>query len=168
MRHTIIEILTTFTSSEIKGFRKFLHSPYFNTSKKLVELNDALTKFYPEFKNKNLSKERIYVKLHSKSRYNPFYMNVLLSKLEHLAEKFVKQRAYELSKEWDFVFVLDELCRRNSDKLYTRMLKRTEQKNPSYKDSDGDFFWREYFLERLKYNFSAAKGKIPGKKALYR
>jgi len=208
MHHLVFEMLSIFQPEELKEFRRFLASPYFNKSKRLIEIYDAIQPFRkkmeqlsvepspqvsskgktgedaPWYENSKLTHEY----LHSKLKSNPsngaietrtlptrFFrdgiikgngkskaaiINVYLSRLEHLAERFLKQKAYDLDKQWEFVFLLDELVRRNAKKLYGRMIKRMEREVPSYKESDADYFLRMYFLERLKYNYAEASGSM--------
>jgi hypothetical protein len=51
----LINLLKTFSEDEIKSFRKFVASPFFNSVKNYINLLKVLEKFYPGFDDPKLT-----------------------------------------------------------------------------------------------------------------
>src|SRR5688572_17688030 len=96
--YAFLEIFETFTRDELKIFRRFITSPYFNRSSKVVKLFDHLIKFYPNFEHPALTKENLHKKISPELAYNEITVRRLLFDLQSLSEKFLQQRNFE-SKE---------------------------------------------------------------------
>ena len=65
-------MLKTFTPPEIKKFRDFVKSPYYNKNKNVIKLNETLQKFYPEFSPAKLTEENIYSLVFGKEKFDYF------------------------------------------------------------------------------------------------
>jgi len=59
----VVDTLREFSFREIKGFERFISSPYHNKSKKLIILFEEIKKYYPSFTNKKLTKEYLSKKI---------------------------------------------------------------------------------------------------------
>ena len=60
INHDLIKLLKTFSGEEVKDFRNFLKSPFFNKSSKLLKLYNEIIKHHPDFGNKNFTKENLH------------------------------------------------------------------------------------------------------------
>ncbi len=89
-KSSIISVLRTFSSQEIKRFGLYLHSPFFNANTNIVKMYDIIKKNYPDFKNNKLTKEFIFKKLYPKEKYNDERMRFLMSELLRHALDFLK------------------------------------------------------------------------------
>ena len=60
--YKLIKILQVFTTIELKEFRRFIESPFFNKEGSyLIRFFDELRKGYPEFTVKELEKEKLFI-----------------------------------------------------------------------------------------------------------
>lgn len=83
-------MLKTFSSAEIKKFRDFVKSPFFNKNKNVIKLNETLFKFYPEFDNELLNDKLLYTKLYGREKFDYFKIKNITSDLYNLGTEFLK------------------------------------------------------------------------------
>ena len=101
--NSLIKLLRSFTAKEISDFNDFLLSPYFNKKKSVIKLFDNIKKYYPEFKDTEISKKNIHDKMFPGKVFNDTNFRVLVHNLNELAKKFTAYRSFESSKtEFDF------------------------------------------------------------------
>jgi len=83
------EILKTFSEADLKSYDSWLHSPWCNSNKNLVVLLQKIKKYFPDFENDKLTKERLFKQVLPKGKYSDRRMNNLLSEGYQAAEKFI-------------------------------------------------------------------------------
>lgn len=83
-------MLKTFTPAEIKKFRDFVKSPYYNKNKNVIKLNEVLIKFYPEFDSEKLTEERIFKDVFAGEKFDYFKIKNITSDLYNLSLEFLK------------------------------------------------------------------------------
>jgi hypothetical protein len=126
VEHPVVLLLKSFSEDDLKKFRRFLESPYFNTSKKVIDLFDLLCKFYPDFKSKLLNKETLYFRLHKdRKTYVDSTMRDLLSELLELMQRFLTYENFELNCPVKFEYLSTELNNRQQSLLIYRLLRNT-------------------------------------------
>jgi hypothetical protein len=111
IKSSLIKILVSFTEEEMKAFGKFVNSPYFNTSDATAKLFREITKFYPEFSDKNFTKEYLFTKVYGK-KYNESLLRKLVSNLIKLTAEFLKIHGKFDSEEFE-LNLLQEYSRRS-------------------------------------------------------
>jgi len=126
VEHPVVLLLKSFSEDDLKKFRRFLESPYFNTSKKVIDLFDLLCKFHPDFKSKLLNKETLYFRLHKdRKTYVDSTMRDLLSELLELMQRFLTYENFELNCPVKFEYLSTELNNRQQSLLIYRLLRNT-------------------------------------------
>ncbi|MBL8016666.1 MAG: hypothetical protein JNK43_05295 [Ignavibacteria bacterium] len=91
MKNTkLIKLLKTFSPSEIKRFRDFVKSPYFNKNKNVIRLNEALFSFYPLYENRNLDERLMFLKVFGKEKYDYFRIKNVISDLYNLGIEYLR------------------------------------------------------------------------------
>jgi hypothetical protein len=95
-----IEILKTFDKDELKKFKRFISSDYFNTNKSIVKLFKFIMVFYPEFsiEEKKLRPESLFKRVYSTRKYDEKTFRYLTSSLYSLTEQFLAHSTFEKSK----------------------------------------------------------------------
>ena len=79
-----VRLLKTFTSEELKSFEMWLQSPWCNSNKNLIRLFQVLKKYYPDFGNEKLSKEKLFKKVLPNGKFSDRRMNnFLIYNLSH-------------------------------------------------------------------------------------
>jgi hypothetical protein len=164
MHNKAIEIIKSFAKKEINEFRKFLKSPYFNSSEMVIKLYELLLQFYPNFDDDNLSYDYLMEKLYESKQVPISTIDSLFSRLSHLAEKFLIQKGFERTNKLEYACLLDEIQARKIESLYNKTLSEAEKNNSSFADSNEDFFINRSRIETSKYNIKAAEGQTRNNK----
>lgn len=150
-----INILKTFSKAEIRGFSRFVNSPYFNTSANTALLYEEIKKFYPSFGGKDFTREKLFAVIYPGKKNSKDLMNRLLSNLIKLAEKFISLESGRYEKQ-NLLYGLRQ------KKLYGHFLsaKKKYEKNSKlnlFEDEDVmqhlllDDEYGNYFLDTDKY-----------------
>lgn len=86
---SIIKILKTLSTVEIKDFDKFVRSPYFGGSEYLNKFWQEIKKYYPDFDDDKISRERIFKRLYPGKAYDDATIRKLASALFKMSEEFI-------------------------------------------------------------------------------
>ena len=151
----LIRILQAFTPDEIKDFRKFIDSTYFNKEGAyIVRFFDEIKKYYPLFDSDALSKEKLFKKLYKEKQFNDSLMRKAGSALIKLAEEYLKFRAFKDSGTESEIFYLRKLREKRIEKLFESYSYEIDGKLSKAEDSvDSEYFRNRYRLELEKINF---------------
>jgi hypothetical protein len=153
IEHPFIDVLKTFTPEEADAFRKFLESPYFNTSEKCLTAYNILFEFYPNFDKEELTKEYLYSRITPEKQYKDTTVRALLFELLRHAERFLKQTGFENAKYGTDVFLLDEILRRGVKELFPKNSRIAESKYVGNEKIEGNYFLDRYQLAIDRYNY---------------
>ncbi len=91
----LLTLLRHFNEGELAQFDKFLSSPYFNQSEKLLKFFRLIMNYKPLFESTNLEKEKLYKALHRKKHYNDTTMRQMITDLFKLAKTFLAHEGLE-------------------------------------------------------------------------
>lgn len=106
----MLTALNKFSKKELKKFRNFICSPYFNSSKSIVRVFDCLIRFYPYIRINKEVKLFISVEMYSRKRVNDAKIRKMLSRLSLLLEKFILMESVSgnsLSKELTKIKIIE-------------------------------------------------------------
>ncbi|MBI5403650.1 MAG: hypothetical protein HY959_09615 [Ignavibacteriae bacterium] len=158
--HQIIDILKALSEEEIKQFRKFLASPYFNRSRNVNSMFEILVKFYPDFNSDKLSKEFISSKLFGQGKFNDSTIRNLLSDLVNSSELFLMQENFRKSALLSFDYLLKELREKKLADVFLRNSEKLNNRYSELKNVDSEYYLAKHKIELNKFNFSAVNEKI--------
>lgn len=162
IRHKAIELLKKFSNHDIKLFRRFLNSPYFNRSKSVNQLFLQLIKYHPGFEDINFNKENIYLKLSKKKAYNDSTFRGLMFDLQQLLYKFISVEGLSEDKLYYKVNNIKLLITRGCKSLAKTEVRNIENSLEKHK-ADYDYFYNLYLLETYKYNIGCETLQINNK-----
>lgn len=114
----IIDLLSSFTVVEMKQFKNFISSPYFNKQPDLLALFELLFNQHPKFDSEALKKEAIFQRLFPNEVFEDKTMRYLMSDLSKLAERFLVIQNYEKDKEQVKLDLLSCYLERKQEKHY--------------------------------------------------
>ena len=123
-RSKLITLIKTFNNNEIRSFRDFVSTPFFNKEKALQKLADYISKYHPNFDKPEIEKEKVFLYLYPGKKYSDGLMRNTTSDLLSLAEEFLiikNLKAHGFRKD---ILLLEELKNR---KLQDHFLKRKEK-----------------------------------------
>ncbi len=142
----IVNLLSTFSSSEIKKFRDFVMSPYFNRNKNVIRLNEALMKFHPDYDSKLLTEKDIYSKVFGEGEFDYFKIKNISSDLYTLGLEYLKQvanPATDFTPEYNLIV---QLRLRKLFNLHKKLVKSTAESFKKIEYKDSPFLYNNYLL----------------------
>ncbi len=89
-----VRILQTFDEEERKAFEAWLQSPWCNSNKNLIRLFAKLQRYYPDFDDPKLTKEKLFRQVLPDGKFSHRRMNNLLSKGFLAAQEFLLHRRF--------------------------------------------------------------------------
>jgi len=154
----LIELLKTFTKTEIKLLADFLNSPYFNKSKEVISFFNYLKRFAPHFPLKRIERETVYKALYGDRTYNEFHLNRVMSNLLKQAERFIGQQKYESTKGVASYYVLSSFIDRDLNKHFEYNFKCSQEKLEQSPQRNADYYYQKYlFADTISQQFFKKK-----------
>lgn len=157
----LIEILRTLNSNEIKSFKDFISSPYFNTGSAVIKLFTILKPYHPEYPAEKIQKEKIFQKLYPGKPYNEQVMKNLTSDFIRLCKEFLGQQFYERNTTLKDLNIIRELNSKRLDVLYNKEKKTLLNKVKGESGIERDFFDTLFHLETEEKSYLLSRDK-PG------
>lgn len=133
----LIKLLKRFDKDEVKRFKDFVSSPYYNKNRNTARVYGELIKFYPDFED--YSEETVYKSSFETEEFDYFAIKNILSDLHALAIKFILVEYKEersISKE---IRILEMLRDKQAFDEYKTRLAKTQKKLESEK-TDSEFY----------------------------
>lgn len=91
----LIELLSTFTKKEIKEFRKYTDSPFFNNDSTIRSALTEILRSYPSFSEPDFTKEELFRKLYPGREYNDSRIRNIISDLLGLARDYISLQKFK-------------------------------------------------------------------------
>lgn len=148
LNSTLLNILSKFSSKEIKEFGEFINSPFYNKNDNVIKLFNYLKKFQPDYNDKKLEKEYVYKKLYSKGKYNDGFMRTTIFNLGKLAEDYLAHINFTKDDLKKGISLLDELNERKLEKVFLKYFKEIEEDINNLKNRGEDYYYLKYLLQR--------------------
>lgn len=131
---------------ELRRFRKFVASPYFNERKELLSMLHFLLGMWPGFASIELDKAACFEAVFPGQPYDDKQFRYLSSNLYQLAEQFWVAERQGLETLRNETLLMDCLSQRNLEKEY-RQTRRRMERHIKKKEAHNS----EYFLQQLQW-----------------
>lgn len=163
MKNRLFGLLTTFDPKELKQFKKFINSEFFNTDKKVSALYSLL--FENALKKKKLDDKYqiiIYNKLYPENKckekhlVEPYkgFLVTKISLLTQLAKKFlVVQELLNNSVYFD-TLMYEKLLEKQQNSLFESALKKGEKALNKQNEKGIQYYYHKYQTERIKLHYT--------------
>jgi len=150
----LIELLKTFSPSEMQRFAEFVDSPYFNKNEDLVRFVQLLQKVYPDFPDEKIKKENIFKKLFPGQYFDKKELAYMMNYLLKLGEQFLMLQHYEKKPNLNSFHLLNEFSQRNLEKHYNFLYNKTNSQLSSSQETNQDqfSFFQKYQLAEIASN----------------
>jgi len=153
-RSKLYSILSVFDRQEQNRCRKYLISPYFNSSKTLTNLYDIFIKHINSTSNKELDKEKIWVKLYKNNEFDDVRFRKLLSDLLKLVEGFLAQQIYEDNPLHQATYLIDGVGKKKVNHLYNSTMKTARRLSNQQIHRPADYYFYQYKIEKSYYEIA--------------
>ena len=144
--YKILDVLRTLDKKELRRFGDFISSPYFNKNKNVIRLFNSLTKFHPVYNHKNLTLEKLFVKVFLNDKFDYHKISNIISDLYKLSEKYIVQMQVEQKEFYIERNFLRGLRNRRLYKIYEVIYSSYIKKLIDRKYKDEDYFFNLYEL----------------------
>jgi hypothetical protein len=158
-RSKSIDILKSLSEEELKQFKDFLGSPFFNTNRTLLKLFDVLKKYYPGFPPDKITKEKVFKKLYPGKSFNEQVMKNLISDFIKMEKEFLSQLYFRSSENEMQISTIRMLNRKKLDSLYHSESKKYRQELESIFGVDNDYFYYLFLLEHEERNYMLSRSR---------
>lgn len=148
----IIALLSSFQPAEMRDFRDFVDSPYFNRKEELGRLLEALNETVLAREEDAVSKEEIYARLFPDAPYDDKHFRYLTSDLAKLAERFLVLQHYETDDSRREIDLLQCYVERNLEKGYARQKRSAEQALAEAPIAQTERYHRRMLLSEIEEN----------------
>ena len=151
----LFHILKTLSVKELKGFEKYLHSPFFNSNDGVKSLFSFIEPFHPQYDQPKLEREQLFNLLYPKEIFDEKKIRYVVSDLTKLLEDYILLLEFKKDPILHKHFLLKSYSERNIEKYFLQTLEETSlvhQKSP-YRNMD--FYYHQYLLEENSYLFTS-------------
>lgn len=147
----LIFFLRQLDEKEMKSLKKFIHSPYFNTKKKLRDFFDYLYLLYPEFPQQQLDKKWVWQKLSPGKEINVKKMTDLMSEMTILVQKFLTMEAIQNDEKLFRSVTILAFREKNIVNFFVDEISKVEQIIDSKKELTSTNQLLRYLLKKENY-----------------
>ncbi len=151
----LLTLLQTFKSSELREFKDFVASPYFNKNKELVLFYAYLRKHAPHFPPAKIERLAIYKALFPNKPYDEKHLNYLMSFLLKLAEEYVGLKKYQTTKTLGEYQQLSSFVERDLDKHFHYSFNKATRSLDKSPFRNMDFYRQQYLLADVAAQYFA-------------
>lgn len=149
-RSKLVELIKTFNTKELREFKEYLASPFFNKNTELLMFFEYLKKQAPEFKEKKVERAKVYKALFNKpldEKHLSYLMSFTLKHAEHYLG-YVQYSKYEIREQYH---ILKALLDRGLDKHYNLIYPKTKKKLNDIKVKDQNYYYHQYLVSDIEY-----------------
>lgn len=148
IKHKVFELLKTFDRKEMSRFEAFVHSPYHNKHIGVRNLVTYLSKIYPDFNDRNCSRDHIIHKSNLPQDTEYSQLALLFTYMIRLADQFLITEHYNKKTSHNPIMLLEELRQRKCFKTYRKNLGKYQSELKDLTEKDSHFFERSFQLAR--------------------
>jgi predicted nucleic-acid-binding protein len=161
-RSKLIPILKSFSKDEIREFDKFLDSPFFGCKKFVLNFYREIINYYPEFKDKDIAKDKIFKKLYGEKKYNDALVRRIISDLIRFSEEYMAYKNFRNRKTFRNTCLLNELRVRDLEDQFRIRSEGITKKINSSESVHPDLLLETYFtkLEIKEFRTSLRDSKM--------
>lgn len=154
--------LKTLNNKELRKFRKYLESPYFNTNQTLLALYSVFETHLLDEKSSPLQKEIVWDFIFPNESFDYDRLRKLLHLLMVLGEDFLAQLAYDDNSAHRVHYLLQMLHRKEMDEFIHSTIQSGLSILKKENNRNGTYYYDLYSIEKYKYileNIESARVK---------
>lgn len=153
----LLGILAKLDLKELAAFAKFVNSPYFNKSEKVICLFEYLKKqAIDQFPEELVEREVVFQKIFPGENYDGKCLNHLMNQLFKLLERFLSIEGFEKDGILSDYYLLNEFVDRKLEKQYQFAFTRAQRKLEAQPFREEHFYFQRHLLfEVADQNFQS-------------
>jgi hypothetical protein len=143
----LLDFYRVLASEELRWFRDFVRSPYFNKKQELLPLCEHLIQLARQgFPPQRLKKEAVFRASYPQENFNEKTMAYRMSHLLKLGNAFLSQRHFEKNTITASINTLQAFHQRGLDKAYEQLFKRTQNQLEATQARNNQWLWQRFQL----------------------
>ena len=146
------ELVQSLNQHEVKAFKLYLDSPYFNENKKVNKCFDAVLAFSNQ--ENDFSRKDLHKKLNGVARFNDQQIRYLLTDLTKHLEYYITLKGFDKDVLLQNTICLKELAKRDCEKSYQYRHHLIKQ-NDEVKNSM--FYYHQFIAADHHLNYTGSK-----------
>lgn len=152
----LISKLNELSRADIKKFRNFGRSPYFNGYQTVRTLTDYLYTLHPNIKESNVGRQKVSLIVYGQRNVNESTVRKLMSDTFKLFENFVVQREFENDVYQRSILLLNTLNNEGPEKIYQRQIRNIKAIESEIKLKDKNYYLNKHEFHRtlMLHNFN--------------
>lgn len=153
----LIDLLRSLDQNELRRFRDFVASPYFNKNVELIPFINYLVDLSPDFMTSDLSKELVFKAVFPEEEYDKKKLAYQMNYLLKLGETFLAVEKYQEDELLMNYHTLSQFTYRQLDKHYNYLYKKSDQllnEQPLKREED---FYNSYLLSKASTDHFTSK-----------
>ncbi len=154
----LIQYLSVFSKQDLRFFREFVQSPYFNKHQKTKDLLDYILKV-KDLNSPLLQKEKAFKKVFPNQKYEEQTLRTTMSYLMQLIYRFYSQRQHESNTSEQQIGLLEMALQDGQKKMFKHhslIWKKTHEQSTN---RDSSYFLQAARFQRLQDSFDINYGK---------
>ncbi len=160
IKSKIFDVFGGFSKDELKKFGNYLRSPLFNKRKVIYTLFEIYRKYYPDFSDRNLSKEKVFSRIFPGKKFSDEILRNLNSILLKHAEEFLSFLNYSGDPFTVKKHLLYEINHRNLLTIFAKNFEESRKISEKSVRRDLDYFYNEYDLFHQKDIYNSIINKF--------
>jgi len=156
------KFLKSLNNKELRKFRKYLESPYFNTNQTLLALFSVFENHLLDAKSSLLQKETVWDLIYPNESFDYDRLRKLLHLLMVFGEDFLAQMAYDDNSAHRVHYLLQMLHRKEMDEFIHSTIQSGLTILKKENNRNGTYYYDLYSIEKYKYileNIESARVK---------
>lgn len=152
------KFLQTLQSKELKRFRKYLESVYFNPNKIIFKLYEVFEAHLLSSKKTSLPKETVWQNVYPDEAFDYDKLRKLLNNLMELAYDFMGQQIYDDSPAEKANNLLQMLSNKQLVEFMPNVIQSGNQQLIKQQNRNGKYYYDLYSIEKYKYTLDNVEG----------
>lgn len=154
--------LNYLSKKELSSLSKFVHSPYFNSNRKLTAAFEYAESLYPSIREEDISAVNLAAAIGESNAMDPVNYRKLVSDFTKLLEEFLLQIEFENDDLYRNLLTLRYLRSRDIKSRFDRHYNELINRLNAEFSRDGDYYYVKagVLSERFMYDYSKIKQKF--------
>lgn len=149
-KNKLFQLLERLDRKEMTRFKEFIVSPYFNKHKNVIALVEYLNDIYPDFNERNCSREKLYPIVLVGKAHNRSELALVFTYTKRLLEKFFIIEGQQNLKLSRHVVLLQKLRKQEHYLIYEKKLQTTQEWLSKENTQDVDYQYANYQIAKEK------------------
>lgn len=159
----LFKLINNFSVKEFIEFEKFIKSPFFNSSERIIKLFYYLKKFYPSVNDEILNNQKIYEKVFPGKKFDDLNFRKLVSDFNKIIEKFLIQKQLDKNSYFKNILLSESLKESGDKEVFNKISSKLLSELENKFNKDFVYYYSRFHLENDIYytNFDSYKPGIP-------